>query len=342
MREAFRRDRHAGVEALDEHGAPIGPGNRVHVAHGATVGRDVVAGRRGEPVGRLEDAVLGRPGPDELLERRPRLVGIGDAPVAAERGIAGPVGIGRDLVPSAPRTKDVGHRQHVTGVRIEHHGTATAGVHVAHGLVEPAFDHVLNHQVDRQDEVLAVVAGLVLAFLDEERVAVHVAQVGEVPLRRRERTLVPEFHAGQPGLLATDLADEQRGGLALRVVPHQSRLESDPFEVELPHLLDLPGLQLLRQHDVPIVRAFAQRAEHRQRLEAGGRSKRRSQVPERIALGFAVRFQRLGLLGSLPSTFPDHRRVGVEPVAHAARREDASLAIDDASTRIEFGTRARA
>ena len=100
----------------------------------------------------LKDAVSAVFGWDrELLEGRTRLVGIRDASIAAQRQVLGTIGVGRDLVPAAARTEDVGHREDVARVWVEHDGATTAGVHLAHGLVEPTLDHVLHHQIDRED-----------------------------------------------------------------------------------------------------------------------------------------------------------------------------------------------
>ena len=184
---------------------------------------------------RADDLLRQRRGDRDDLERRARLVDVGDDAVAPLRGR------GRAELVRVEAGRDR-HREHAAGARVEHDRAASLGAPLLDRVAQHRLRVRLDAMVDRQEDVVAGPLRLRRDHVDHTagRIADGRLAAGLADERLVERALEPfEAVVVDPGV-----AEHVRSDAALRVVAQLLGVEPEPGQVQLLQRRRLRGVGL--------------------------------------------------------------------------------------------------
>ena len=158
--------------------------------------------------------------PDERLEGRTRLIRIGHAAIAAQRQVNLAHRIFSLFFPTLARIERVGHGEDFAALAVDDHQPPAPGMVFLDGVGEMALRKILDHQIDGEPHILAIMAGGVIGGVDPQSAAADIAQERQFAEDRQHSAVENHFIAALAGVLEADFADDSRRELNLRILPN--------------------------------------------------------------------------------------------------------------------------
>ncbi len=188
---------------------------------------------------------------DERLDRRARLVRIGQRPIAPNRrrGIIQILRIER---------RPIRQRQHRAGVRVHDDHFAALGIEFRAGVGQFLLGDHLHVRVDRQHQMLPVLRRKIILRRNCHRSSHRIFQHALISIVPGQQLLESQFQPLQSLSVFPRSPQQMRRQAAHRVITNVGRNHADPRQIHFLDRIDRRRVQILRDLHESALRSIAQ------------------------------------------------------------------------------------